>query len=250
MSEAKKMTVLIVDDEPILRENVSLTFKRKGYRVITADNGKAAFELVKSENVDLVISDIRMPGGDGVDLLKQIKDANLENPALIFMTGYSDLSLENAYDMGADAVFGKPFSLKAMVAAAEKALVPRDDRWEPKRDVALENIDIKIEVKFPEVATAIQTKVLNLGRGGMFVALTDRFPKVGSPAIFKIEFSRDSVLSSIEGDGIVRWFRSKATSPELHVGCGIEFNHLNEDCRKQIIDLIKVSKIRAYIPAK
>jgi two-component system response regulator YesN len=103
-------TILIVDDEPEIREMLSRNFKLGGYNTATAENGKKALEYLSSHPVDVVISDIIMPVMDGVTLLRKIR---IEFPMVhvIMITGY--VTLENALACmrhQADTCVFKPFS--------------------------------------------------------------------------------------------------------------------------------------------
>lgn len=112
-----KWVVLVVDDDDDLRELVALDFGNKGYDVRTAASGDEAFRLVQQAPVDLVLSDLRMPSGDGLDLLKRIVALDAPRPAVILMTGFADLSSEQARALGADALVAKPFDRSALFAA-------------------------------------------------------------------------------------------------------------------------------------
>lgn len=122
MKEPKDITILIVDDEPALRNAMALDFKRKGFRVLTACNGREGLEMVKAQQVEIVLSDVRMPEGDGVELLRNIKAYSAKIPVVMLITGFADLTLKEAYDQGADAVFPKPFDRKALLEAIMEAV--------------------------------------------------------------------------------------------------------------------------------
>ncbi len=118
----KDYTILIVDDEVDLREILSYQFKKKGYNVLEAANGVDAFELVNTNRVDLIISDIQMPGGNGADLLMKVREKSKLLPVVLFITGFSDFSVEEAYKRGAAAVFAKPFNQNELFEAVNRAL--------------------------------------------------------------------------------------------------------------------------------
>lgn len=121
MSDIQGRSILVVDDEVPLREAIAFDFKRKGYQIYQAPNGKEAFNTLQREKIDLVISDIRMPGGDGIELLTRAREANIRIP-IILITGYADITPEDALKKGAQAVFSKPFDRKALFAEVEKHL--------------------------------------------------------------------------------------------------------------------------------
>src|SRR5665647_200205 len=115
----QQFTILIVDDEELLREALAFDFRRRGYNVILAGSGKEALAFLEKNHVNVVISDVRMPNGNGLELLAAIKKRNVFLPVVMLITGFADLSLEEAYNLGADAVFPKPFDRQALQAAVE-----------------------------------------------------------------------------------------------------------------------------------
>jgi response regulator RpfG family c-di-GMP phosphodiesterase len=84
-------TLLLVDDEPSILSALRRLFRPQGYRVLTAEGGAAALELVADESVDLVISDMRMPNMDGAQFLARIRQAQ-PHAVRILLTGYADIS--------------------------------------------------------------------------------------------------------------------------------------------------------------
>lgn len=88
--ESPDATVLVVDDEGAIRYSVTKTLERVGYQVVTASSGEEALEILGSQHFDLVLTDIRMPGISGVDLLARIKEQS-PDAVVILMTGYASL---------------------------------------------------------------------------------------------------------------------------------------------------------------
>lgn len=245
VKDPKDVTILVVDDEELLRETVAYELERRKFKVLHASNGVDAFEIVVRERVDLIISDIRMPGGDGIELLDRIKAWSVDVPVVMFITGFSDLTLEEAYHKGANAVFAKPFDRKALMAAVLKALEDREKVWGTRSSERIP-VDFKIEVKFKELDLTSEAKVLNIGRGGIFVALNDQFPAVDSVAEFKIAFEAGQA-PQIAGLGIVRWVR-RHPGPGAPTGCGIEFTTLDDPSLKHVIQIIDAAKMKPFIP--
>lgn len=246
MPEPKDITILLVDDEVGLRMAMAYDFKKRGFKVLEAACGRDAFEIVKSAKIDLVITDMRMPDGDGVELLDKIKELNPEIPVVIFVTGFSDLPLEDAYDKGADAVFSKPFDRKALMEIVIRVTLSREGKWDNRSSERLSS-EFKIELYLPELGVAIQGKVLNIGRGGMFVSLQNNFPKIKGKVEFCIAFDH-GMPKKIDGCGVVRWVRANGSDAKPS-GCGIEFEHLSDQSRKQVIELINSLKTKSFIPA-
>lgn len=112
-------SVLIVDDEDEIREQLRIRFELEGCIVFDASSGNQAFEVWKQHKPDVVITDIRMANGSGEELLTRLnREGDSDRSVVICISGFSDLQTHTAYDYGADALFQKPFDLRALVAAA------------------------------------------------------------------------------------------------------------------------------------
>jgi DNA-binding NtrC family response regulator len=111
---APKATVLlIVDDERDLREMISNWLELEGFEIHSASGGTEAFVLFERYRIDAVISDIRMPEGDGVELLKQIRRRHAGIP-VVMISGFSDFTNEQLESFGADCVLTKPFPMSEL----------------------------------------------------------------------------------------------------------------------------------------
>ena len=108
-----EFTVLVVDDEQAFLEVLTIDFELSGCRVLTAPSGHKAFDIIQHEKVDVVLTDVRMSDGDGIELLDRIKASRPEIP-VIFMTGFTDLPYSEAKERGAEAVVWKPFDLEEL----------------------------------------------------------------------------------------------------------------------------------------
>ena len=115
-----KATVLVVDDERIIRELCERALRE--YRVLQAGTCQEALRVFGTEPVDLILSDIMMPGGTGIDLLKQVKMLD-PNAAVIIMTGFAEKDvILNALKEDADDFINKPLNLLQLRTTVEKAL--------------------------------------------------------------------------------------------------------------------------------
>jgi two-component system response regulator PilR (NtrC family) len=111
VSEAEKPRILIVDDEQSMREWMRLLFQRDGFEVLIAEDGMVARDLVAREYLDVVLTDIRMPRLDGVQLLKAVRELSPDAVVLMMTAHWTQDSAEwsEARELGAGALFEKPF---------------------------------------------------------------------------------------------------------------------------------------------
>jgi two-component system NtrC family response regulator len=115
-------TILIVDDEPNYQIVLAEILKDEGYEVFTADSGLAGLPVVYSTDLDLVLSDMKMPGMDGIEFLAKIKEYNRELP-VILITAYAEVEKAvEAMRLGAFTYLAKPFSNQQLLASVTKAI--------------------------------------------------------------------------------------------------------------------------------
>ncbi|HZW39354.1 MAG TPA: sigma-54 dependent transcriptional regulator [Ignavibacteriaceae bacterium] len=114
--------ILVVDDDDAVRETLHVYLKRMRFNVITADNGEAAYKLMLKENPDLIISDIKMPKMNGLELLTKVKELNMNIP-FVLITGYEDISTTiKAMQLGAYDYIEKPLDTEKFKIAVERAI--------------------------------------------------------------------------------------------------------------------------------
>ncbi len=117
--------VLIVDDEEGIRESLSGIFQDDGYAVLTSSTGEEALKALKEQNPDLILLDIWLPGIDGIQTLKEIKDMKPDLP-VIMISGHANIDLAvKATRMGAYDFLEKPLSLERVLLASRRALERR-----------------------------------------------------------------------------------------------------------------------------
>jgi CheY-like chemotaxis protein len=121
VSEARKV-VLIVDDEIHLREIIRFDLRTIDCDFLEAQNGREALDVLGRRAVDLVISDVRMPIASGIDMLKAMRLQQALRPPVVLMTAVSDLSRDEALQLGVAAVLQKPLDKEALLAVVEKLL--------------------------------------------------------------------------------------------------------------------------------
>ena len=116
-----KIKVLVVDDEKIIRDFFGRLLSLQGLEVIEAEDGYKASELAKGNKFDLYFIDVRMPGMDGLETFRQIRQIHPE-ALVVMMTGYAlDNILEQAQKEGASGSIRKPFAIGEIKGIVEKA---------------------------------------------------------------------------------------------------------------------------------
>ncbi|MCB9421433.1 MAG: response regulator transcription factor [Ardenticatenaceae bacterium] len=113
MSQPKR--ILLVDDEASITSALSLLFARSGYEVMVADNGRAALQRL-NDNPDLVVLDIMMPGMDGFEVARRIRERPSYIPILMLTARDTSLDKVTGLELGADAYLTKPFEPSELLA--------------------------------------------------------------------------------------------------------------------------------------
>ena len=118
-------TVLLVEDEPMVRSVAERALTRHGYTVITADNGEDALAIVaRNEPIDLLISDVVMPGMDGPTMVREARQ-NRPDLKILFMSGYAEEQLRKSIDIENVNFLPKPFSVTELAEAAKRAVLSK-----------------------------------------------------------------------------------------------------------------------------
>jgi DNA-binding NtrC family response regulator len=119
--EKKDFRILVVDDDEMVRDVIVSTLSQQGYPVISARDGFDAIGILMVEDIKLVITDLKMPGMDGIEVLES---ATKNNPdiAVVILTGFSTLETAlKAIKKGAYDYLTKPFAMEEIIFVAERA---------------------------------------------------------------------------------------------------------------------------------
>jgi len=115
--------VLIVDDQYGIRLLLKEVLAKDNISIFQASNGKQALEVIQHEKPDLILLDMKMPGMDGIELLRRLKQLNTR-AKVIMMTAYGELDMvEEASELGAAAHFTKPFDIEELRSEVMRQLV-------------------------------------------------------------------------------------------------------------------------------
>lgn len=243
--------VLIVDDDPDIRELIEFDFESAGFLAKVAGSAQEAIEMMGEIRFDAVISDVRMPDAGGVGLLKEIGKMTPDTkPVFIFITGFADISEQEAYHLGVDGFVMKPFGRQAVVELARRLLLPPSRRWAGGAEVSGHTWGFH----FKSLEEARKAQHFNVGRGGAFVHHEGaEFPAVGSEIAFWIQWDEPYVSSGgpvtrIEGKARVRWVRKERNAEGLAPGMGLEFLNLTEPSIRMLTELQKKNSTISFIP--
>ncbi|MDF2437373.1 MAG: DNA-binding response regulator MtrA [Bacteroidota bacterium] len=120
-----KRKILIIDDEPDILEFLSYNFRKKGFKVIIANNGFEGLQKARLEKPEIIISDILMPQMDGIEMCKSIrKDKELIDIPFIFLTAVNDdYKVLYAMTSGADQLASKPIRFEYLLNMVNNLLV-------------------------------------------------------------------------------------------------------------------------------
>ena len=187
--------VLVVDDDPVVRKSFDRVLSKKGYAVITAENGEEALRKLNEEKYDIVYTDIRMPGMSGLEVAEQVKARKPWTPVVI-ITGYgSDAAEARAKAAGVASFVHKPLSPEMIEDSARDVLAAPSPQVFPatvevaktepgRKDSTLKNILLFFAAPFIGLAYIVALPFVGLG---VFAVLTAR-------AAMKIEAVRNTAI--------------------------------------------------------
>jgi DNA-binding response OmpR family regulator len=118
-------TILITDDEPTVREVVRRYLEREGYRVLEAADGPGALAQVREQEVDLIVLDLMLPGADGLQITRQLREAasgGEDTPIIMLTARTGEKERIEGLETGADDYVTKPFSPRELVARVRAVL--------------------------------------------------------------------------------------------------------------------------------
>jgi len=143
-------TVLVVDDEPTIREIVVTYLKRDGYRTLEAADGDRARELIDNERPDLVVLDVMLPGTDGLELCRRIR-AGSHLPVIMLTARGEESDRIVGLELGADDYVTKPFSPRELAARVRTVLRRSESDETQEKRLAFDGLEI-------DSATRVVTK--------------------------------------------------------------------------------------------
>lgn len=161
-----ELTVLVVDDEPAIRDMLRMALEIAGFRYIEAENIREGYRLVVDERPDLVLLDWMLPGGSGLELLHRIKrcDTSRELPVIMLTAKTTEDNLIQGLEVGADDYITKPFAPRELLARI-RALLRRSTRGVATAPIQVHQLVLDGEsrrVHIAEVAVELGPTEFNL----------------------------------------------------------------------------------------
>jgi len=157
--DPRDMTILIVDDEPRIRDFVSMNLELERYRVIEANNGLEALEQLRENLPDLIVIDVMMPEMDGFETLRHIREVS-NIPVIMLTVRQNDQDKIHGLDLGADDYIAKPFNPGELLSRI-RALLRRSFMSAPARKTEIVvDPDLRIDFSRHEVIVGGKKVVL------------------------------------------------------------------------------------------
>lgn len=238
-----KPKVLIVDDEPDVSGAIGDFLKNRGMQVWVEHNPHFVLDTVRSVKLDFVIADIAMPGLDGLELLKKIREIHPTTPNVLLISGRKDYSVEVCLDLGAVDFLTKPLIAERLFFTMMEEFIDRTYE-KSSRDKARSNTLLVSEKVFAGTPQ-------NLGFGGMFlpfdqqITSPERQMKIGDDIKFQLKL--DNLLEAVPAQGRIVWRRAEP-GPELAAGLGVKFLDLPYAASIALEELVYHHKIKSFIP--
>lgn len=243
MVDKKSVNILIVDDDRDLCDTIVNLFKKTGMNIRGVYSAQEALNIINTEEVSILITDIRMPVKDGIYLLREVKKKNRQFPKVLFISGGS-VDIETCYSLGVEGFFQKPFDIDEVKRVVMKCLLRKKD-W---LRLPLNKSRGRITKRFYDWDEMLKSKQVGFGKSGLFFSENYQFFNVGDLCDFKIQFVSGMPVKKIAGQGIVRWVR-KSGDNRLSPGVGIEVVHIQDEIMNFYLDYIESLVTVSTIPS-
>lgn len=241
-TENKKKLVLVVDDQNDFLQAVIDELSFLGFTTIAAKDGQEGFNIASTTTLDLIISDIRMPNKDGQWFLTELRKIKKSNPPFVFMTGFADLSIQDAYAMGVDGFLGKPLNPEKLELLLTRLVSPIESRFDilPKEKPSY-NLVKKFSCDFNNPSLT----EIRFGRGGAYIAFEKISFQVGDCVSFQFQFA-DGPIKMLEGIGTIVW--KSENSQGLADEYGLSFDYITKETLSSWLNILKKEEKLEYIP--
>jgi CheY-like chemotaxis protein len=114
-------TILVVDDEPGIRTMIQFELSQQGYDILTAESGAKALEILNGRTVNLILTDMRMPQMDGLELVSRVRQI-LPTIPIVLMTGFVEERVRKVQEQKVSGTLNKPFTIDQLAEMVHKVL--------------------------------------------------------------------------------------------------------------------------------
>ena len=186
------VNILVIEDEPDIRRNLEYNLGREGFKASSVGSLDEANEKLKSKKFDLILLDLMLPDGSGLDLCKKIKsNSKTEATPIIILTAKDDeVDKVVGFELGADDYVTKPFSVRELILRVKAILKRSDTKTKEVVEVERQFGDLKIDVDSHEVHVDSQLIELTALEFRLLKELVEKRGRVQS---------RDQLLSEVWG---------------------------------------------------
>jgi CheY-like chemotaxis protein len=238
------LKILLVDDDKDYLLGVSELFSLLGLKVQTATSGNEAWSLLLQNDFDLVVTDIRMTNGSGIELLINCKSRNVYVPKVLLVSGFQDYSLSELYNLGVDGFFEKPFDLNAIRKAIKLHNMPKENLFRQPDTPLISTQHLLIT---SPLLNKLESGCIQFGRMGFFYKMETHLPKLNEIVSFTFKDTPISKSIELSGFGTVVWSRENSAIHEIK-GIGVHILSIEENIRVEYINWIEKQNLRPLIP--
>lgn len=210
--------LLLVEDDPTLRQALAFNLTREGYEVATAADGEAALEAARSELLDLILLDVMLPGMSGIEVLRVLRRDGVTTPVIILSAKGDEIDRVVGLKIGADDYVAKPFSRPELLARIEAVLRRhRREAEAPEQRERLTFGQVVIDVARREVLVGSESVHLTTKEFDLLAHMASSPGRI---------FTRDQLLTRVWGydyvgdgrtvDVHVSWLRGKLRGSDGH----------------------------------
>ncbi|WP_127717930.1 response regulator [Halobacteriovorax sp. HLS] len=232
--------VIVVDDNEVMCELLATSLEPYGINITAVTESEKVLELLEVDRYDCIISDIRMPSMDGVELLERIRKTHPIWPFVILISGHHDYDMDDLLNHGAVAFVQKPFKVDELYSLISAYYI--DDLVERNRAMLMDK-----DVLYDFSENTIDLSQVSVGAGGIFISF-DNSPELRSSVVGNVyDFSLkvSDQINAVQVAAEIVWKKEENIDTP---GVGIRFLTMTPQIDSYIKKHISKNKIQSFIP--
>ena len=152
------ITLLVVEDDTAMARGLAHNLEFEGYRVLTARDAETGLGLLREQDVDLIVLDVMLPGMNGFDLCRALRDKSIDTPVIMLTARGEEIDRVLGLELGADDYITKPFSIRELLARVRAVL-----RRTEVPDTALDHFAFgRVELDFQRFEARVEDRPIHL----------------------------------------------------------------------------------------